>query len=289
MDDLVRTALDAAEAAAEIQRSHHARRDVTGATDKGISDFVSETDLEAQAAALAVIRSRHPDHRILAEEDEEEEDDVGTAGPATKGEGPDGSSAGEASGKEPHLGPLWVVDPVDGTTNFLHGHPMYCASVGLWDGGRAVAGAVVAPATGERWWAGRGEGAWKDGEPIRVSELKGLERALIGTGFPFKIPDRIPLYLRQLERVLRATAGVRRGGSAALDLCYVAQGTFDAFWELHLQPWDVAAGVAILEEAGGRATRLDGSPLDLETGSVLAAASPELLEALGELVRGAGD
>lgn len=266
MDDLVRTALDAAEAAAEIQRSHHARRDVTGATDKGISDFVSETDLEAQAAALAIIRSRHPDHRILAEEDEDEEDDV-RAGP----------------------GPLWVVDPVDGTTNFLHGHPMYCASVGLWDGGRAIAGAVVAPATGERWWAGRGEGAWKDGEPIRASELEGLERALIGTGFPFKVPDRIPAYLRQLERVLRATAGVRRGGSAALDLCYVAQGTFDAFWELHLKPWDMAAGVAILEEAGGRATRLDGSPLDLETGSVLAGASPGLLEALGKLVRAAGD
>lgn len=289
MDDLVRTALDAAEAAAEIQRSHHARRDVTGATDKGISDFVSETDLEAQAAALAVIRSRHPDHRILAEEDEDGGADVRAGGTATEGEVQGGSRGPDASEERPGPGPLWVVDPVDGTTNFLHGHPMYCASVGLWDGGQAVAGAVVAPATGERWWAGRGEGAWKDGEPIRVSELEGLERALIGTGFPFKVPHRIPAYLRQLERVLRATAGVRRGGSAALDLCYVAQGTFDAFWELHLKPWDVAAGVAILEEAGGRATRLDGGPLDLETGSVLAAASPGLLEALGELVRGAGD
>lgn len=271
MDDLVRTALDAADAAADVQRRHYAGRDPRTATDKGISDFVSETDLEAQEAALEVIRSRHPDHRILAEEEQ------GDGGPRAGAAVPDG----------PAPGPLWIVDPLDGTTNFLHGHPMHCASVGVWAAGRAVAGAVVAPATGERWWAGRGGGAWKDGERIRVSDLDGLERALVGTGFPFKVPAEIPAYLDQLGRVLRSTAGVRRGGSAALDLSYLAQGTFDAFWELHLEPWDVAAGVAILEEAGGVVTRIDGSSLDLETGSVLAASSPELLEGLRALVRDA--
>ncbi len=146
---------------------------------------------------------------------------------------------------------------------------------------------MVAARTGERWWARRGQGAFKNGLPIRVSSLRSVRAALVGTGFPFKEPDLVPRYLQELQRVLPASGGVRRGGSAALDLCYLAEGILDGFWEEdYLSPWDVAAGLVILREAGGIATRLDGSEIGLDDGSILAANSPEVLEELGALVRG---
>ncbi len=267
---LLDTARLAADAAAEVHL-HWAHRVTPGeAVDKGRSDFVTRVDREAQEAALAVIRRRHPAHRILAEEELEEAGGSGVT--RWSGEGDEGQ-------------PLWIVDPLDGTTNFLHGHPMYAASVGVAVGGRPVAGAVTAPATGERWWGAEGEGAWRDGRPIRVSGTGALHLALVGTGFPFKRPERIPHYLGQFARVLRRTSGIRRGGAAALDLCYLAQGTLDAFWEEHLSPWDVAGGLAILEEAGGIWMRQDGSALALhEGGSVLAANGPGLLGALREVL-----
>ena len=257
---LLVTALAAAEAAAHVQQRWIGRVGVREAALKGTSDFVSEADLEAQREALAVIRARHPDHRVLAEEDEP------------------GAAAG-ADGA-----PLWVIDPIDGTTNFLHGHPMYCVSVAVVVDGRPEAGVVAAPATGERWWATRGGGAFKSGRPIRVSSPPDLKTALIGTGFPFKALHLLDGYLGQLGRVLRGSAGVRRGGAAALDLAYVAQGSLDAFWELDLRPWDVMAGVLLIQEAGGFVSRVEGGPVDLESGSVLAAATPELACKLAGLI-----
>jgi myo-inositol-1(or 4)-monophosphatase len=252
-------------------------------------------DLEAQEAALSVILRRHPHHRILAEEDTGE----------GSGEDSGGGSGEETGGRSERAWPedggfLWIVDPLDGTTNYLHRHPQFAASVGVgrWvreagdkvdPGPRAIleAGAVVAARTGERWWARRGEGAFKNGLPIQVSPLRSMRTALIGTGFPFKEPDLVPRYLQELQRVLPASGGVRRGGSAALDLCYLAEGILDGFWEEdYLSPWDVAAGLVILREAGGLATRLDGSEIDLENGSILAANSPDILQGLGALVRG---
>lgn len=264
MDDLLRTAIRSAEAASAVHRRYSGRVDVAGAEEKGAKDFVSRVDVEAQQAALAVIRERFPDHRVLAEEDEETP-----------------SASGDARV------PLWIVDPLDGTTNFLHGHPMYSASVGVFSDGRPRAGAVISPPTGERWWAAAGGGAFKDGRAIRVSRLQRLSHALIGTGFPFKALDRLPDYLDQLGRVLRSASGVRRGGSAALDLCYLADGRFDAFWEAHLAPWDIAAGWLIVEEAGGTVTRRDGSRPDLAAGSILAANSPALHRALSDVLDGA--
>lgn len=239
------------------------------AQEKAKSDFVTRVDLEAQEAALDVIRENHPDHSILAEEGDK---------------GPGGSERFPGNG-----GRLWIVDPLDGTTNYLHRHPAFAASVGVWrsDGGKVVmeAGAVVSPRTGERWWAYRGGGAWKNGEPIRVSGVRSLRTALVGTGFPFKEPELVPQYLAQLGRVLLASGGVRRCGSAAMDLCYLAEGILDAFWEeAYLSPWDIAAGLVILGEAGGFATRIGGGDFDLAPGSVLAANSPELLAELGMLV-----
>lgn len=264
MDDLLRTALLAADAAAAVHRRDRDRVVLEAAREKGRADYVSQTDLDAQRAALDVILARHPDHGVLGEEDDRPL--------AERMDAWDGS-------------PLWVVDPLDGTANFLHGHPQFAASVAVAVEGRPVAGAVSAAATGERWWAARGEGAFKNGRRIVVSERHALRDALVGTGFPFKLLERLPEYLGQFDRVLRNSSGIRRGGAAALDLCYLAQGSLDAFWELILQPWDFAAGWILVEEAGGVLVKLDGSPLDLTETSVLGANGPELLEALAGALR----
>jgi len=303
MNTLLVTALRAAEAAAAVHLAHFREVGVEAAREKSRSDFVTAVDLEAQRAAIRVIRGTFPEHRVLAEEGTGHEGGEGGAPPsAPLPPGPGGSDSSASRSWPEDGGLLWVIDPLDGTTNFLHGHPMFAASVGVGrrvvegSGGPAnpglrfagclEAGAVVAPRTRERWWASRGGGAWKNGRPISVSGLRELRKALIGTGFPFKEPHLVPRYAEELRRVLPNSGGVRRGGSAALDLCYLAEGIFDAFWEEHyLSPWDTVAGLAILSEAGGVASRLDGSEVDLGDGSILAANSPELLDALGGLLR----
>ncbi len=231
---------------------------------KAPGDFVSRADLEAQEAAVALIRTAHPTHRIVAEETPAQPNAVRPTG-----------SGGV---------PQWIIDPLDGTANFLHGHPMYASSVAVARSGAVVAGAVTCATTGERWWATRGGGAWKNGRRIRVSSLRELEGALIGTGFPFKAKEQIPTYALQLGAVLRAGAGVRRGGSAALDLCYLAEGRFDAFWELFLNPWDFAAGSLIVEEAGGKMSDAEGHALRLEAGGVVGANSRELADRVQTLL-----
>ncbi len=276
MRQLLQTALAAAESAARVHRVWAGRIRSEDAREKtAASDYVSQVDTEAQEAAVARIRSEFPDHPVLAEEEDS------------------GSTAGdEPTGTRPRIRtdrrvPTWVVDPLDGTTNFLHGHPAYASSVGVVLDGKPIAGAVVAAATGERWWAARDEGAYRNGDRIRVSRTRELRFALVGTGFPFKLLDRLPEYAQQFQRVLPATSGIRRGGSAALDLCYLAQGSLDAFWELQLSGWDIAGGLAILDEAGGVAQSMEGGPLDpVAGGSVLAGNSPELTSRLEECLRG---
>lgn len=259
MSTLLRTAREAAEAAARIHRRDAGTVLLSGATVKARADYVSKTDLDAQEAALAVIARDHPDHVVLAEEGEESVED----------------QLARWDGR-----PMWIVDPLDGTANFLHGHPHYCASVAVAVEGRPVAGAVVSGSTGERWWAAEGEGAFKGGRRIRVSDERPLGRSMVGTGFPFKLLEVMPRYLGQLDRVLRNASGVRRAGSAALDLCYLAQGSLDAFWEEILMPWDFAAGLVLVREAGGVLSRPDGSELAMVPGAVRGANSAELLEEL---------
>jgi len=261
VNDLTRTALAAAEAAVTVHRRDHRLVDLEASSEKGRADYVSRTDLVAQAAALGVIRGRHPGHDILAEED--------AGNLRERLEGWDGS-------------PLWVVDPLDGTSNFLHGHPQYAASVAMWADGKPRAGAVVCGSSGERWWAAEGGGAFKGGRPISVSRPRKLRDALVGTGFPFKLLDQLPTYLGQLDRILRSSSGIRRAGSAAMDLCFLAQGSLDAFWELILSPWDFAAGLLIAQEAGGVLKRLDGREVDLLDGPIMGASSTALLEELSE-------
>ncbi len=256
----LRTALDAADAAARVHAEHLDSIGVADGRTKGRADFVSAVDEAAQEVVVDLIRRRHPSHLILAEEDD--------APPRL----PDDDT------------PIWVVDPLDGTTNFLHSLPAHAASVAVAVSGTPMAGAVVSSPSDERWWALRGGGAWKNGRPIRVSQARSLDRSLIATGFPFKNPEFLEPYLVGLGRVLRETSGVRRVGSAAMDLAYVAEGRFDGFWEFHLSPWDYAAGVLLVEEAGGVVQRIEGGPVGLEPGSAIAAGSREQLEGLRQLV-----
>ncbi len=265
MTSLLRSALEtareAADAAAAVHLTHASSVGIADADEKGRADYVSATDLAAEEACLAVIRRNHPDHAIVAEESHDEDFDAAL-----------------------EEGPAWVVDPLDGTTNFLHGHPMHGSSVALAIDGIPEVGAVSCAPTGERWWAAKGEGAWKNDVRIQVSRLEGTGRALIGTGFPFKTEHLLQQHAEQLVRVLSATGGVRRGGAAALDLCYLAEGRFDAFWELFLNPWDFAAGWVIIEEAGGVVGRAEGGPLGLSSGSIIGANSLAMKEALHELI-----
>ena len=260
---LLETALAAGREAAGVHRAHVGRVHINDWSEKGAADFVTYVDREAEAAVVDRIRGSFPDHLFLAEE-----------------------AATTVDAELPALDAewLWIVDPLDGTTNFLHGYPQYAASVACLHRGEVVAGAVVSGATGESWTAVRGGGAFHDGERIHVSGVDRMKLALIGTGFPFKTLHLLPKYLEQLDRVLRRTAGIRRGGAAALDLCHVAAGSFDGFWELYLAPWDVAAGTLVIREAGGLITRTDGSA-DVVGHGPIVAGNPYIHPAIRQLVQ----
>jgi myo-inositol-1(or 4)-monophosphatase len=260
---LLAIARDAAAAAVAVHHRHAGHVDIEDWTEKGTSDFVTHVDHEAEAEIVGCIRGAFPDHHILAEEAATATDTTGSAG---------------------RSGWTWIVDPLDGTTNFLHGYPMYGVSIAASLDGVLQVGVVQNSVTNEQWHATRHGGAFRNGAPIQVSGMGTLRRALIGTGFPFKALDLLPRYLSQFDRVLRNTSGIRRAGSAALDLCHVATGFFDGFWELALQPWDMAAGALIVREAGGIITTIEGDADVVRAGSVLAG-SPAIHEALGALLR----
>lgn len=267
MNELLSVAREAAQDAAAIHREYLGRVEVAAWSEKGTADFVTHVDRQAEAAIVNRIRARFPEHHFLAEE------------AASERGGPSGVTMGAGVDEW-----TWIIDPLDGTTNYLHCYPVYAVSIGVARAGELQAGFVLNGATGEEWSAVRNGGAFLGGSRIAVSGIDVMSRALIGTGFPFKALHLLPVYTTQLAAVLRATSGIRRAGSAALDLCHVATGWFDGFWELDLSPWDVAAGTLIVREAGGIVTRLDGSPDVLAHGSVLAG-NPVIHAALGELVR----
>ncbi len=222
---------------------------------KGRNDFVSEADRAAESAVIDVILKHYPDHAIIAEE----------------------------SGAYGNSEYTWVIDPLDGTTNYLHGFPVFCVSVALMHNGRVEHGVVYDPMRQELFTASRGQGAQLDGRKIRVSGQQQLERALLGTGLPFRESNlAIPPYMRMLEKAMMNTSGIRRGGAAALDLCYVASGRLDLFWETGLAIWDIAAGALIIREAGGIITGLDGGDEYLQTGHVLTG-TPKIYTAITKL------
>ena len=199
---------------------------------KGTADFVSDVDRDAEQHILSVVGKEFPGAIVIGEEFS-----------------PDATSASGLS---------FIIDPLDGTTNFLHGFPHYAVSIAAAYNEELLAGAILNVQTRELFAAAAGSGATRNGERIRASAATDPRRALIGTGFPFKQLEHLPDFLRQFERVTRATAGIRRAGSAALDLADTACGRFDAFWELGLAPWDVAAGILLIREAGGVVTDLEG-------------------------------
>lgn len=223
--------------------------------EKGHNDFVTDADRAAEKAVIDCVHKHYPDHAILGEES-------------------------GAIGESDHI---WIIDPLDGTTNYLHGFPVFCVSIGLQINGRMEHAVIYDPMRQELFTASRGDGAQLDGKRIRVSGQKQIERALVGTGFPFRQMDiEMQPYFKMLEKVLRNTAGIRRPGAAALDIAYVAAGRLDAFWETGLQPWDLAAGSLILREAGGIISGLDGSEDFMESGHVLCG-TPKIYAALAKL------
>lgn len=236
-DRLLEVALEAAKAGAAVIRDAAPRVRTIEWRTKKPADFVSEVDLAAEAAILAVIRGQLPDASILAEE-----------------------SGSSETADERERGVLFVIDPLDGTTNFLHGYPEYAVSIGVLMDSVPSAGVVIDVALNETFTATAGGGAFSNGQPIRVSPIDDPRRALIGTGFPFTRVEDVDPYAVQLSRIMKGTAGVRRAGAAALDLAAVASGRFEAFWETVLSPWDIAAGILLVREAGGICTDLAGAP-----------------------------
>jgi len=257
MNLLREAAEEAARAGAAALEPFTAARRELGVREKADRDFVTAADVASERAIRAVIHGRFPGHEILGEEEE-------------------GARLATES-------PLWIIDPLDGTANFIHGYPVFSVAIACTIGGEPVAAAVLDVTRDQLYAAARDRGATRNGQPIRVSGCESEKDALIATGFPFRRMHRAELFLKSIEEVLRRTSGVRRAGSAALDLAWVASGALDGFWEEGLGPWDIAAGALLVEEAGGFVTDFAGGRRHLETGAVVAA-TPAIHTPLRELV-----
>src|SRR3989442_1861016 len=225
---------------------------------KGTIDLVTEVDIAVERMFRDLIARRFPDHQVLAEE---------LGGSATV-----------------PPGPCWVFDPIDGTTNFAHGLPIFCASLALEIDGVAQVAAIYDPTREELFTADRGGGAFLNGRPIHVSAADALIDAMLVTGFPYDVHQRVPEIVGLFGEFVGCARAVRRLGSAALDLCYVAAGRLDGFWESDLKPWDIAGGSLVVSEAGGRVTSMDGAPFTSRGRHVLAT-NGELHDAMLEVIR----
>ena len=253
MHALLNIAVRAARRAGEIIVRNLNHLESLTVTSKGRNDFVSEVDTQAEAEIIGSIRKLYPNHAFLAEE----------------------------SGQAGDSDTVWIIDPLDGTTNFLHQNPVFAVSIACQQKGRLEHAVVYDPMRQEIFTASRGGGAHLDNRRIRVSKQRGLEGALIATGFPYRANIRyLDSYLAMLKVAMEKTAGIRRPGSAALDLAYVAAGRVDGFWEFGLAPWDTAAGTLLIQEAGGRISTLGGAEYKQE-GHILAG-TPKVFSALLE-------
>ena len=229
--------------------------DIVAVKEKAANDFVSEIDREAEEAIIRTLREAYPDHSILAEES-------------------------GASGKSEYR---WIIDPLDGTTNFLHGFPQYAVSIALMHKEVVTQAVIYDPARNDLFTASRGRGAFLNDQRMRVGK-RSLKLGLIGTGLPFKEqPAHLDAYLAMLRDVMKNSAGVRRAGSATLDLAYVAAGRLDGFWEIGLSAWDIAAGALMVTEAGGLVGDLEGEAGYLKSGNVLAG-NPRLFSELLRMI-----
>ena len=253
--DELTVALAVAKEAGDVLR-HYNRGDLRIETKSSAIDLVTQADRAAEAVILAGLRAHFPAHGILAEE----------------------------SGQVQNGAQTWVVDPIDGTTNFAHGHPHFCVSIGLCEGKTPRLGVIHDPLRNETFVGETGHGAWlitADGvrQPLTVADTDALENALVGTGFAYDRHTGGRTNIDEFVGLLGSVRGIRRCGSAALDLAYLAAGRLDGFWEFKLSPWDTGAGAAILAEAGGRMSRVDGGPWDPWSDSIVAA-NPRLIDTL---------
>ncbi len=256
MHPTLNIAIEAALAAGEMIVRRMDQAPNLAVTSKGRNDFVTDVDRRAEALILSVIRKAYPDHAVLAEE----------SGNSGKGD------------------MQWIVDPLDGTTNFLHGCPQFSVSIAFRHKKQIIHAVIYDPLRMELYTASRGRGAHLNNRRIRVSKLTRIDNALVGTGFPFRKLERTQSYLHTLEKMCHSVAGVRRFGSAALDLAYVACGRLDGFWEFDLHVWDIAAGVLLIEEAGGLVSDMEGKQRHMESGHVLAG-SPKIHEKMLKLLQ----
>lgn len=242
MHPLTNTAVKAARRAGNVIMRHFDQLERLAIETKGRNDFVSEVDLQAENEIIRIIHTAYPDHAILAEE------------------------SGRKSGNDYQ----WIIDPLDGTTNYLHGFPQFAVSIAIEHRDRLEHAVVFDPLRNELFTASRGSGALLNERRMRVSQIAKLEFALLGTGFPFRAEKNLQAWIDSFRALLTHSSGIRRAGSAALDLAYVACGRLDGFWEIGLHAWDIAAGALLIEEAGGLVGDFAGGQQFLDTGNVVA-------------------
>jgi len=256
MHPMLNIAVRAARSAGNVITRSMGRLDSISIQTKERNDFVTEVDREAERVIITVLRKAYPDHAILAEES--------------------GTTAGDDF--------EWIIDPLDGTTNYLHGFPQFAVSIALRHRGRMEQAVVYDPLSQELFTATRGAGAMLNDRRIRVSNRKGLEGSLLGTGFPFKAQHHLETYLDMFRALFPESAGIRRAGSAALDLAFVAAGRLDGFWEIGLSTWDMAAGVLLIQEAGGLSSDFSGGHNYLESGN-LVSGNPKVFAEILKAIR----
>ena len=257
MHPMLNTAVKAARKAGTIISRASRDVDLLKVESKRQNDFVTEVDRAAEAAIIAVLNEAYPNHSILAEE------------------------SGASKGSQGEF--VWIIDPLDGTTNFIHGVPQFAVSIGLKHKGVMTQGVVFDPVKNELFTATRGAGAYLNDKRMRVGKRDRINDALIGTGFPFSKIDLLERYIEMFRKVTLNCAGIRRPGAAALDLAYVAAGRFDGFWEMGLAPWDMAAGALLVQEAGGLVGDFAGNSDYMESGEIVAG-SPKVFAQLLALV-----
>jgi myo-inositol-1(or 4)-monophosphatase len=243
------TAVTAARDAGEVVRASYATLTESDVTEKAVNDMVTTVDIESQKIVVDAIRNAFPDDFIIAEEN---------LAPAVN------------EGRDPQGRRRWYIDPLDGTTNYIHAYPMFAVSIALEVDRRMSVGVTYAPMGDEMFHAVRGGGAFLNDRPIGVSRVSANNRTLLGTGFPFRARRYLDIYLRSFAYFFNNSRGVRRAGSATLDFAFVACGRLDGFWEMTLSPWDMAAGVVLIEEAGGRVSDFFGGDRYLDTGHIVA-------------------
>ena len=257
MNPILNTALKAARKAGDMMIRASRNLDAVKTDSKAFNDFVSDVDRTAEAILVDALKEAYPHHKITAEE---------------------GGSQGKSTAEYE-----WIIDPLDGTTNYLHGHPQYAISMALLHKGVLQEALVYAPERNDLYMASRGKGALLNDRRIRVSSRIELNRCLIGTGFPVVDQSMMDTYLAILKDFLAKTAGGRREGAASLDLCAVACGRLDGFFEFNLKPWDIAAGALLVQEAGGIVTDMQGNESWLESGDIVAG-NPKVLGQMLQII-----